>query len=150
VFLSARCARLPGLHRALEALQVQATTLPDDALTRGCLHNLRHIIPEDGELRLVTRLPLANTNSVGAADRAPEPPPPAVAPTHALHGHEAVSLAATRPPLPLLGRDGARITLQPQPGVLLNGVPVEQPRALAPGDRVAVGEHEYLLIRVLD
>jgi hypothetical protein len=148
VFLSARCARLPGLHRALEALQVQATTLPDDALTRGCLHNLQHIIPEDGELRLVTRLPHANANTGGGADREPEAPP-AMAPTHALRGHEAVPLAGSRPPLPL-GRDGAQITLEPQHGVLLNGVPVERPRALAPGDRVAVGEHEYLLIRVLD
>ncbi len=57
LFLSARSARLPGLQRTLDALEIRAIPLPEDALTRGCLNHLQLIVPADGELRLVTRLP---------------------------------------------------------------------------------------------
>lgn len=152
-FLSARAARLPGIEGALDALQVRSSTLPGNALTRGCLHNLRHIVPEDGELRLVTRLPHTSggrettTPVTPAADHPP-------APTHALLGHEAWpltggqwTLGGSRRPLSLRHDDG-RIVLEAESGVQLNGEPLESPRPLSAGDRVAVGEHEYLMIRV--
>lgn len=144
VFLSARSARLPGLHLTLEALQNPATDLGDDALVRGCLHNLSLIVPDDGELRLVTRLPLEAGPADTPASGAPAPEP-AAAPTHALNGHEARPLEDG--PLPLR-RENGRMMLDPQPGLRLNGEPVQHASALAAGDRVVMGEREYLIIRV--
>ena len=171
VYLSARSARLPGLRRTLEDLQARTVTLPDDALPRGCLDNLRHIVPADGELRLVTRLPVAGARvEREAVDAAPQPADSAAptdssarmdssaetdssarrgssTPTHALRGHEAWPLADDDSVLPT-SRDGVRLVLAARPGVLLNGRPVAERTALAVGDRVAMGEQEYLIIRV--
>ncbi len=38
--------------------------------------------------------------------------------------------------------------LDAEGGILLNGVRLERPSAVAAGDRVAAGEQEYLFIRV--
>jgi hypothetical protein len=146
VYLSARSARLPGLRRTLDDLQVNTTVLPADALTRGCLLNLSHIAPDDGQLRLVTRLPSA---AQAPADTPAPVPGRRPAPTHALRGHEAWALEGPRAPLPLRREDG-QLVLQAEHGVLLNGAPPAGLCVLAPGDRVAVGEREYLIIRVQD
>jgi hypothetical protein len=71
------------------------------------------------------------------------------APTHALRGHEAWALEGPHAPLPLRREDG-QLVLQAEHGVLLNGAPPAGLCVLAPGDRVAVGEREYLIIRVQD
>jgi hypothetical protein len=150
LFLSARSARLPGLRRTLEALQIQATALPDGALAEGCLKNLAHIVPADGELRLVTRLPRAQQTSSEAPPVTPAPVPNDLpTPTHALRGHDAFALEGSRPPLPLT-RSGDQLMLAAEHGVRLNGASLAEPSPLAQGDRVAVGEHEYLIIRVVD
>jgi hypothetical protein len=157
VFLSARSARLPGLRRTLEDLRVDATVLPDDALPRGCLRNLQHIVPTDGELRLVTRLPMAASPAqptAAPADAPPERTAPAqptgaAAPTHALQGHRALRLDGSQRPM-ALRPDGSRWMVEPAAGVLLNGEPLVRASELVAGDRVAVGEQQYLLIRVED
>lgn len=143
VFLSARSARLPGLHRTLRELEIRATALDDDALPRGCLANLRHIVPEDGELRLVTRLPLG----AGRAEPAHAPVPVRPAPTHALLGHEARPLADAGLPV---RRDDGELFLDAVNGVHLNGVVLEKGHRLEAGDRVRLGERDYLIIRVGD
>lgn len=145
VFLSARSARLPGMQRMLDTLGVQSHVLPDDALPHGCLENLRHIVPADGELRLVTRLPLVAP--ARSAEPLIEPQPRAPQPTHALLGYEAWPLDAADAVLPLR-RESGRLRLDAAAGVLLNGRPAPAGAELAPGDRVAVGEQEYLLIRL--
>lgn len=170
VFVGARSARLPGLHRTLEALQARVTVLPGDALTRGCLEHLDRIVPRDGELRLVTRLPHGGSRAERPAtvEAAPEAATEAAteaaahtvpettsatadaatlpAPTHALHNHEAWALD-DGVPLPIT-RSGTTLLLTPRPGLRLNGEALAEPAALAPGDRVAMGEREYLMIRV--
>lgn len=156
VYLSARSARMPGLRRALEALQVDAVTLPDDALPRGCLDHLGSIVPADGELRLVTRLPHGGRlprggrephddneqAPAGEADVAPPGPPP----THALQGHEAWPLTGELPFR--LTSDQGRVWLQPEGQSQLNGETLERPQAIRAGDRLLCGGREYLFIRV--
>ncbi len=142
LFLSARSARLPGLQRTLDALEIRAVPLAADALTRGCLNHLRLIVPEDGELRLVTRLPRQASTSTPEPARVPEA---SAAPTHALRGHEAWPLEDA--PLPV-HRENGRVMIEAEPGLRLNGAPLERPGAVTAGDRVAVGEQEYLLIHV--
>ena len=149
VFVSARGARLPGLMHALTALHMHAVALPEDALTRGCLDNLGSIMREDGELRLVTRLPHGSAPAQQPLPPAPaeQPLPPAAAlrPTHVLNGHQAWPLAAGDQPLPV-SADGQ---LEAQPGIRLNGAPLERAAPLHPGDRVTVGSDEYLIIHVM-
>jgi hypothetical protein len=149
VFVSARTARLPGLERALAALHVQAIALPPNALSRGCLANLDQILPRDGELRLVTRLPHGRAIREVAAVP-PRPVQPAVTPpTHVLHGHQAWPLAAADLPVPITASEGG-FSLGAESHIRLNGAPVREPTALRSGDRVAVGEDEYLIIHVRD
>ncbi len=143
VFLSARSARLPGLHRTLRALDIEPLALPADALPRGCLDNLPHIVPEDAELRLVTRLPHRGT-VIPSAAAVPERP----AATHALRGAEALPLGSPALALPV-ERDGEAFLLR-SADALVNGARPTAPRALHPGDRVTLGEEEYLIIAVAD
>lgn len=142
VFLSERCAGLPGLSRSLDALQVEAVPLPADALPRGCLANLASIVPASGELRLVTRLPHA-----AAAVPAPATAPAGAVPTHALAGHEAWALDGSAAPLPVRRESGTWM-VDPEPGLQVNGEQLASPHAAAAGDRITLGEQDYLLIRV--
>jgi hypothetical protein len=145
VFVSARSASLPGLDRALAALHVLAVPLPADALPRGCLDNLRHIVSDDGELRLVTRLPHGTQVS-----EKPRPTAAATAvlqPTHLLRGHQAWPLGAADLPLPV-GANGHGFVLHAEPHVRLNGSALREPAPLHSGDRVTVGADEYLIIHV--
>lgn len=143
VFTSARSARLPGLARALDALQIEATPLPPDALARGCLDNVARIEPRDGALRLITRLP---HGAAVTAEPAPETPRE---PTHVLLGGEAWSLESPGLPLPVERGDG-RLVLRADPGVRVNGTPTTERLALAVGDRVDFAGEEYLIIHVRD
>ncbi len=142
LLVSARAARLPGLERSLTDLGADAAELAADALARGCLANLDRIVPRDGELRLVTRLP-------GDRREAPvtAPPDPAAVPTHALEGADAWPLDGSPAPVPVR-RDGSALMLEPATGVQLNGANLDRPTPLARGDRVAVGERAFLMIRV--
>jgi len=161
VFVSARSMRLPGLLRALDDLHVKAQPLPADALPRGCVLNLALIVPENRELRLVTRLPHSgpaaeidpSADSVTAArPAATETPADAdetadPAATHALLGGEAWPLDARELALPIRQQNG-RVLLLAEPGLRLNGDDLADARALLPGDRVSRGEAEYLIIHV--
>jgi hypothetical protein len=148
VFVSARSARLPGLARALAALHVQAVPLPASALTRGCLGNLDQILPRGGELRLVTRLPHGSVLKEVARPTALPTQALDNTPTHVLHGHQAVSLAAAAGDLLPIVADGQGFTLRAEPHVRLNGAPLREPVALRSGDRVTIGQDEYLIIHV--
>lgn len=141
VLLSARAARLPGMQRTLQTLRIDAEPLSDDALPAGCLEHLDAIVGDGSELVLVTRLPGAS----GAPSARPEPS--GIAPSHALRGHEAWPLGSGDGPLPVR-RDGQRLRLSADPGVLLNGRPLREDATLQCGDRVAIGEQEYLIIAV--
>jgi len=144
VYLSARCADLPGLMPSLEKLDVAAETLPRDALPRGCLQHRARIVPEDGELRLITRLPHRAPADPVAAPSAQRSGP---RPTHALLGHDARAIDGDASPV-RLRRRGDTLLVDPDPGVRVNGAALEQPHAAAAGDRIRIGEDEYLLIRV--
>ncbi|MEQ8861333.1 MAG: hypothetical protein RIC56_22025 [Pseudomonadales bacterium] len=160
LYLSARSARLPGLSAALETLQIEAEALPADALVRGCLRHLDQIVPGDGELRLVTRLPGAPSAATARAEAASTTAPasatapaavvssPAEPPaSHALRNHRAWPLRGTGSPLPL-EHHGDRPLLKAAEGVRLNGAAVTAASPLKPGDRVVVGADEYLIIHV--
>lgn len=144
LYLSARSARLPGMQSAVDALQIEAEVLPENALARGCLQHLARILPGDGELRLVTRLPAAGTDhtprNATTSTRAGSPQA-----SHVLRGHEAWPLE--RAPLPLRF-DADRILPCGEGGVSLNGAPVDSPQPIAPGDRITLGSDEYLIIHV--
>ncbi len=144
LYLSARSASLPGLRAALDTLQVEAETLPANALARGCLTHLEQIVPGDGELRLVTRLP-AGTSSGGQARAPARPAARSLTASHVLRGHEAWPLSAS--PLPL-HRDGDQVLLRADRDVYLNGAPVLQPEPVKPGDRVTRSGDDYLIIHV--
>lgn len=166
-YLSARAARLPGLSQALAAAQAEVTALAADALVEGCLANLERIVPEGDELRLVTRLPLTSGGPAPAAPaetppaagsaamnespaqsrRAPPAAEPALAPTHLLHGSEAIPLEAGPTEL-ALGRDGERFVLSPAADVRLNDTSPAEPAPLAVGDRISAGGREYRVIHV--
>ena len=149
LLVSARAARLPGLARSLTDLGTDTTSLEPDALARGCLANLDRIMSGDGELRLVTRLP--GGRLPGDRRAAPESAgsDPAMRPTPALEGAEAWPLEGSAAPVPAR-RDGSALLLEPATGVQLNGAGVDRPTPLARGDRVTVGEREFLMIRVRD
>lgn len=141
VFVSARSARLPGLIPALQALQSEIVELPAEALASGCLQNLTHIIPQQGELRLVTRLP--GTSS--ARQERPAPARSAPPPTHAVRDGVAVTLQDSALPLRCEAGDWF---LDGAAGAQLNEDSMNQERPLAPGDRVRIGGHDHLIIRV--
>ncbi|MFU8816493.1 MAG: FHA domain-containing protein [Pseudomonadales bacterium] len=155
VLLSARSARLPGLTRALTALHMQAVPLPGDALSRGCVDNLAHIVPADGELRLITRLPHGRAAQAARQPEEPEAPAEtsqaaaASLPTHLLQGHHAWPLTAAELPLPVSQAESGFL-LRAQPGTQLNGATLERDAPLQPGDRITVGGEEYLIIQVQD
>jgi hypothetical protein len=143
VFISHRAASLPGLARALAALHVVAVPLPADALPRGCLDNLSRILPDDGELRLITRLPHASKVRE-VPQTVPEAGPQ---PTHLLRGHAAWPLGQADLPLPL-GANGEGFVLRPASDLRLNGTLLREPALLRSGDRVALGDEEFLIIHV--
>ena len=144
VSMSARAARLPGLRAALAALQIDATALPAEALSQGCLANIARIAPGNGELRLVTRLPHVSGATRAAATAAVE-----AAPTHLLHGGVARPLTAAGISLPI-SRRAERFVLDAAPGLKLNGVHLDTATTLKAGDRIVAGSDEYLVIRVRD
>jgi len=85
LLLTARSANLPGLSRALKQAGLTFSVLPDGAVAAGCERHLAEIVPADGELRLVTRLPadlVPNTRAPATtvADAATTAPAPATAP----------------------------------------------------------------------
>lgn len=147
VFVSARSARLPGLIRALEALQATIVQLADDAVPDGCLRNLSGIVPDGTELRLVTSL--AANGTAAQPERQPQEP---AAPAHPPATHAVVDGIAR--PLKHAGlpvrRSGEHWLLEAEGNAHLNGHPAAGTPALAPGDRVRSGEHEYLIIHVAD
>jgi hypothetical protein len=143
VFISHRAASLPGLQRALAGLHVVAVPLPADALPRGCLDHLPQILPKDGELRLVTRLPHASQ----VKEAPPAMPATDRQPTHLLRGHEAWPLGHADLPVPL-GANGQGFVLGPDADVRLNGASLREPALLRSGDRVALGGEEFLIIHV--
>jgi hypothetical protein len=91
LLLTPRTAALPGLVPALQEARLAVTILAGDALARGCEANLRHIVPDGDELRLVTRLP-AREPTAGALV------PPAAAATIEPGDHRAASQPARRRP----------------------------------------------------
>jgi hypothetical protein len=144
VFVSARSARLPGLRLALHALQAEIVELPGEALAGGCLQNLAQIIPESGELRLVTRLPASS----GMRREAPAPARAAPAtPTHVVYDGVAVTLRNSSLPVRC---DAGNWFLDGAAEAALNDGPVHHAHPLAPGDRIRVGDREHLIIRVED
>jgi hypothetical protein len=64
-----------------------------------------------------------------------------------LDGHRALALGDPTSPL-AVSRDHGRVLLQPGSGVTINGTRLERPQVLRCGDRVALGEHEFLIIHV--
>ena len=139
LLVSGRAARLPGLQRSLDELGAQADALETGALAQGCIANLDRIVPRDGELRLVTRLP-AGGRPAGEPPRAAAAPP-----THVLEGTDAWPVSASPAPL---RTESAGVMLSPGPDVRLNGEPLAAPAPVTPGDRVTVGERTFVMIRV--
>lgn len=146
VFLSARSARLPGIHRVLADAAIAVNDLPEDALARGCADHMASILSPDGELRLITRLP-----AIRAAVTSELPPEPSAPPTHVLLGFEAWPVTAV-PRLPIVtdGADDGALRLRPGSGARVNGAPADPERSLAAGDRISFEGDDYLLIQVRD
>jgi hypothetical protein len=138
LMLSARAARLPGLGARLKAGGFEVVLLTGDAVAAGVDAHLNLIRADDGNLRLVNRLPHDQPLT-------PQTPQPALAPSHLLKAHRAFALDRTGIALRQTG-DGVWVAADPS--VTVNGDPVTADRLLCLGDEIVRGSERYTAIRL--
>jgi hypothetical protein len=180
VLLSHRAVAVPGLADRIRADHATIDTLPRDALARGVEANVDAIRSNPEALKFVTRLTRDVPSIVVTKPAARPPPEPASRdgataipseprwPTHVLHRGRARAIGTRlnvgRAAFPETTRADAlpeRVALvehaadgvwaRPgEPGLALNGKPLKEAAKLRIGDALRLGDHEFVLIRVLD